>query len=151
MPWIGMLRRSKEDTWWMVEYVEKKIIGRKDRQILEGGKEMWMCRINRLIRFYQILCLASGQNNMVAYSCIWKPTHAAQDTRMTKEEKRCQTPDCSKKRNLWWLISDSTDIWTQKKGARYSGGIVYVLLYMYICRKCIFSYYRHFNYLEIST
>lgn len=59
-------------------------IGKLGQTIRGGKKEMSMCRISWLIRFYQILCLARCQNNIVAYSCIWKPTHAAQDTRMTK-------------------------------------------------------------------
>lgn len=42
-----------------------------------------------------------------------------------KVGERYQTPDCSKKRNLWWLISDSKDIWTQKQTWR---GIVEVSL-----------------------
>lgn len=83
--------------------------GRKDNDRKEKRREERRDNRNNDAghsEFYQKII--SGKNNMVAWSCIWV-THAAQDTN-NKVGKRFQTPDCSKKRNLWWLISDSIDI-----------------------------------------
>ena len=50
------------------------------------------------------------------WACTWNDTACGTRHTDVRVRKRCQTPDCSKKRNLWWLISDSIDIWTQRKG-----------------------------------
>lgn len=92
--------------------------GRKDNDRKEGkkgGKDWREDRNNdhgHSRRFIKYSLWQKQHSSMIMHlddnTCCTRHTN-------NKVGKRCQTPDCSKKRNLWWLISDSIDIWTQRK------------------------------------
>ncbi len=68
-------KEGREDNGRM-EWRKKK----KEKEGKEGGKTGRMRQVIHWV-LSNILC---SDNNMVAWSCIWVTTHAAQDTQMTK-------------------------------------------------------------------
>ena len=116
MPWVGMLHRKRErfGMWG-----ERTIVRREGKTKTGGKKEkgredrMEDRKNKKVTHSVKKKSLLSKQHGCM----IMHLSDNACSTRHTNDKvgKRCQTPDCSKKRNLWWLISDSIDIWTQRK------------------------------------
>jgi len=120
MSWVGMLHgeRQKDGGKEFIQKVKEKVNDQKRRKE-NGRKEGGQKQYGR-----SIWCLKKKKELNICFTeTSWCHYHAVEWAHMLhktrhvndKEVKRCQTPDCSKKRNLWWLISDSIDIWTQRK------------------------------------
>lgn len=105
VPWVRMLLR--EEKWRHREEWKKRGTGaqteKRERKNRRGTMREVTEALSNIHCKHDDMIHAFGES-----TCCTRHTD-------DKVVKRCQTPDCSKKRNLWWLISDSIDIWTQRQ------------------------------------